>query len=148
MDGLTAQWKEGVERPEGAACSDYMGDMGEHAEEDRGRTAAMHANDTENMEYDTSGMGRGNVDEDVSESEWINDMDEAGWVPVNDAAAPAPTTAAPAPSRTKHINELGFDKFRGRLINHFNYMWQQRQVVWPSRTGTGIPYGWDQDMLV
>ena len=142
VDGLTAQWKHGVEPPDGAACSDYMGELGRHGQEDKAR--AVNEDSTVNMDYDTSAMGQGVIDEDITEEQWIEDMNEAGWIAANEVPQPERGAA----TTTKHINELGFDKFRGMLIKHFNHQWAQRKVVWPSRTGTGTPYGWEDDMVV
>ena len=50
------------------------------------------------------------------------------------AAAKAATEAAPVP-----LTSLSQDQFRNALITHFTYLWNNKQLVWPSRTGEMAP---------
>jgi hypothetical protein len=46
---------------------------------------------------------------------------------------PNPTTTVPGPGI---VRRLPFEYFRGRLVEHFDILYNQRKIAWPSRLGT------------
>ena len=38
-------------------------------------------------------------------------------------------------SVVRHINQIPFHEFRDIVINHFTTEWNNKTIVWPSRTG-------------
>ena len=127
MDGLTAQWKRGVEVNNGPS-SDFTGEMGNHSPEDIGQYGCG------TVTSDTSGMGPG---DSLDSATVVTEQDLSDW----ETAEPEVNEEVNEP-RVRWINDVGYEEFRSKLITHFNYLWDKRRIVWPSRTGVGAPNQW------
>ena len=94
--------------------------------------------------HDSSGMGPGSdlrrskdkddqsdkhdeSDEDDDASDEDDDASGSGQKPIVDTDG------------CIRVNSLTLESFRNRLINHFDILWRQNQILWPTRTGTEPP---------
>jgi DDE superfamily endonuclease len=126
-DGLHEEWNNGVP-------SDWEGDLGFHNSADVTTHAPfalhrLHASSYEQLRrYDTSGMGPGR---DLSSEQDVMDMDfnifHSGSIPY------------PGDIGIRVVKNLSLDYFRHRLVEHFNILFRQGKIQWPSRTGVQAP---------
>ena len=82
------------------------------------------------LAYDTSGMGVGN--------------DVAHPSPTNDEGCPThpdpiPPYYAGDNRQNRRVRDLSFDYFRGRLVEHFDILYQDNRIQWPTRMGGQNP---------
>ena len=129
-DGLNKEWERGV-------ASDYQGELG-----------LIRTNDLEELpshfrrhEFDMSAMGRGeDVNTDVLSPEQLAAAAADGGIEVE--ASPEPEgeeNALPIASTAIPVNKMRLDTFRNRLVEHFDILFSQNKVTWPSRTGQSLP---------
>ena len=132
-DGLAREWENGVP-------SDWEGEMGEHNSSDVSKFAPNFAvrrlnNPQLRRNYDTSGMGVGSDREedgdDQSEDEGISDdrSDERNY---NDRRSENQTVV-------RKVSDLSFHFFRDRLVEHFDILFQQNKIRWPTRMNEDPP---------
>ena len=86
------------------------------AENPRDALAGMHG-------YDQSGMGAGSED---------------GTIPLASVEEAEEEVPVRASSRTC-VRKMKRDDFKARLIEHFDILWEKKQIKWPSRTGSAPP---------
>lgn len=77
--------------------------------------------DRAQREFDTSGMGVGS-DLGVQSTSLPAAVPEEG----ENVDVPGPT----------QVCKMDLETFKSKLINHFDIMWKQRRIVWPSRDGS------------
>jgi len=74
--------------------------------------------------YDTSGMGVGIDVNEADERHPVDlDSDDSDSVLVTDCIELRP------------VSELGLGFFRSRLVEHFDILFKQNQIQWPTRRG-------------
>ena len=121
-DGLSETWAEG-------GVSDWQGEIGLH-----------HENDVSDTTYDVSGMGHGN--------DRIEDEDEFGPDFENDSGHSEINNGISTTENFLEVNELDdfqyvrnihYSTFRQKLVNHFDILFQQNKIRWPTRTGKLMP---------
>jgi hypothetical protein len=118
IDGLDREWEKGI-------ATDWEGELGEHNSGDVSNFAVCRLRSPqERRRYDSTGMGPGN-DRDGD--------DDDGGDPGDPGELPVPMTAGPGPLI---VRRLPFEYFRGRLVEHFDILYNQRKIQWPSRLGT------------
>ena len=118
-DGLNATWERGIN------ISDYLEDLGRHDAADAGRFVPLvfaRANDP--TLFDPTGMGDG------GDPEY-----ERGVTALRAEAASTSASASTPTGDVRVVREMKLVDFRKRLIEHFNILWRQRRVQWPSRSG-------------
>ena len=118
-DGLDDQWD----------MSPYMEDMGHHDDDDLERFMGCRRVSRRHREFDSSGMGPGSdrvmtsgssAEEDETElSRLLFTDDDESW----DGA--------------RKVRNMTLEKFRSKLVEHFDILWKQNKIQWPSRTGLG-----------
>ena len=108
-DGLSETWAEGGE-------SDWEGELGLHNE-----------NDISNIHFDLSGMGVGN-DRSYFENDPEKDSDEESTFQDNDVN-----------NEFQFVRAIHHNTFRQKLINHFDILFTQHKIKWPTRTGQVVP---------
>lgn len=112
VDGLNDEWENGV-------SGDWEGEMGQHDIED---VPLIFQRVGGGLDFDFSGMGSGGDDSDEAR--------HFGSGPGGAGAGGATAAAGAIPVRT-----LGLEEFRRKLITHFDILWKQKKIVWPSRNG-------------
>ena len=122
IDGLDEKWENGIQ------TSDWTGEMGNHDFEgidaEIPNAIARLSTNLEPRNYDLSGMGPGEDEVDPGYSVLLDHgMDGAG-----------PDETEPG-SEVRVVNTLGLGFFRSRLVEHFDILWQQNAIKWPSRRG-------------
>ena len=122
-DGLSTEWNRGVP-------SEYEGEMGQIRTDDL-EELPVHSRD---RRFDISGMGRG------------NDFDPLAGSPEQASPEQGTTDGEPAAhveenteESTVFVHKLRLETFRKRLVEHFDILFTQNKVKWPSRTGESIP---------
>ena len=110
-DGLADRWETGE-------ASDWQGDMGLH-----------NAADINDVHYDRSGMGIGNdfTNEDDSGDEMETNLSEDKSITTSQSTS------------FQYIRKMNHDSFQEKLINHFDILFQDNKIKWPTRTGTVPP---------
>jgi hypothetical protein len=116
IDGLDEQWG-----------SEYEGDMGLHDQDDLSHMppqirAWLESRNLDPREFDVGGMGVG------------EDWDAGGrgggsWSQGQQRIPPEHE----GPVRV--VRNLSLQFFRSKLVEHFDILWSQRRIVWPSRRG-------------
>jgi hypothetical protein len=127
IDGLDEKWIEGV-------SSDWEGDLGnfDSAEDVQENIpfALRRLHGTQPLRnYDASGMGPGNdrfEDSPDYEEEPEQEHGRLGVGLIDEAGAIV-------------VRHLSFDKFRDKLVKHFDILFQNNQLQWPSRHGRFAP---------
>jgi hypothetical protein len=116
IDGLDEKWVDGVR-------SDWEGTLGHHEDQDAIRNvpfAIQRLNVTcpNARTFDSSGMGPG---------------DDADPQAVHDGLLPlvVDNNNSTAPDGARVVRHLSLDYFRSKLVEHFDILWQQKNVVWP-----------------
>ena len=124
-DGLAENWLDG-------ARSDYLGDMGLHN--------PIYNN---NIHIDYSGLGNGNDrvengnDELSDDEEWsINSSSIDNTINNNNNNV---NNNASDNISYKIVRKLEYSYFRTKLIEHFDILFQNQQIVWPTRIGYKKP---------
>ena len=111
-DGLAENWEQDQR-------SDYEGELGSFANFD----------EISNADTDFSGMGSGNdriVDNNIN-----NEIDEATdttFIDENNSIEGCTS-----------VNSVPHDLFRSKLVDHFDILFNEQQIKWPTRTGTITP---------
>jgi DDE superfamily endonuclease len=133
IDGLDVRWEAGV-------SSDWEGELGQLNGNDveqfaSSRTRApfaiqrLHsvlAGDeviARYRNYDTSGMGPGNEGDSVPQNVRLEEPDPNENASIYEATE----------NGVRAVRKLSLEYFKGRLIEHFDIMWQKKQIVWPRR---------------
>ena len=127
VDGLDDRWEQGVP-------STWEGELGDFEEGDVRTHAAPSAIQTLNSpaefrNFDLSGMGAG------------NDCDENSSLTCEaDDTVPA-VSAVTETSSDEPISVIGLSQkhFKTKLVNHFDILFRQNKIVWPSWTGLPVP---------
>ena len=117
-DGLAENWMDG-------ARSDYLGDMGLHN--------PIYNN---NIHVDYSGLGHGN--DRIEHCDLSDDEESAASTSTNNNNN-VNNTAGDTNLRYKVVRKLDYVYFRTKLIEHFDILFQNEQIIWPTRTGYDIP---------
>ena len=120
-DGMDSTWRAGIP-------TDWEGEAGEHDPDDVIRHInpvfrIQNINVDELRRYDTSGLGFGS---DVSPDETDLFQDETSNVfdMYNDDH-----------NAIRSVKNLSFEVFREKLVDHFNILFEQNKIVWPTRLG-------------
>ena len=120
-DGLSAEWNTGVQ-------SDWQGVLGQHESDDVNKhmpeLIRRSLPEDALLAYDTSGMGVGN---DVAHPSPTNDE----GCPIH--PDPIPPYYAGDNRQNRRVRDLSFDYFRGRLVEHFDILYQDNRIQWPTR---------------
>jgi hypothetical protein len=119
-DGLDEQWEFGVP-------SDWEGELGEHNSSDVSAHLPNFALERlrtpgERRAYDTSGLGPGN-DRDTAATDNQSNDDTVSEDHIAGSEG------------VRHVPNLSFEYFRGRLVEHFDILFIQNKIKWPSRLG-------------
>lgn len=82
--------------------------------------------------HDHSGMGYGNDRHERQHCpvEAATDEEDDDTVEDNDA-----NDLCDRENNIKHVSNISYIEFRNKLINHFDIMYQRREVKWPTRNG-------------
>lgn len=115
-DGLNERWEEGVD-------SDWQGELGQHDPDEVCDHVPFAINRLNNLDsgarrYDTSGMGHGSDFIDVPDDD--DDADEEQEEVVDDDGAIL-------------VRTMNYDKFRSKLVEHFDILFEQQRIRWPRR---------------
>lgn len=145
VDGLNARWEQGVP-------SDWEGELGLHDIEDAyrfvpdimNRISDRACRTGRNYEsFDASGTGPGDeildeyAENDVRARLSAGRRGVGGGVEARSGdVQPCEGDGAIAP---RSVRAMSMREFRAKLIEHFDIMWQRREVQWPSRTGRAAP---------
>ena len=126
-DGLDKEWENGVP-------SDWEGNLGLHCESDVFRYLPVGENDDndQNMalrRFDTSGLGVGND---------VNRDDSASSDP-SDGDGSALEIGASEQRGIRVVCKLSLQFFRSKLVEHFDIIFKQNRIKWPSRNGLATP---------
>jgi hypothetical protein len=134
IDGLDSRWEAGV-------SSDWEGELGQlngndvelfasrHSREpfaiQRLRSVALAGDEliANYRNFDTSGMGPGNEDDGAPLHVRQEEPDPNADVTVNEATE----------NGVRVVRKLSLAYFKERLIEHFDIMWQRKQIIWPRR---------------
>jgi hypothetical protein len=122
-DGLNVRWYCGVK-------SDYEEDLGQHSANDAASNQMNVNADLSQFGYESQGGRLVLQEETAAYSDSIVDAMES-------------TVVLHHVPHVTAIRSLSLPVFQRTLIVHFNYLWNRGQISWPSRTGEGRPYGWD-----
>jgi len=120
-DGLSDRWQQGIP-------SDWEGSLGDHNENDVMEHVPNFAlNRLHNPSaYDQSGMGIGDdVTREPDDTGFVNDNKQHNSPEVCDGCVV--------------VQSLTFDQFRARLVEHFDILFHQKKIQWPSRCGVNLP---------
>ena len=117
-DGLSGEWENGV-------TSDWEGELGEHNSSLVFDTLPfslrrLAVTDSELRRYDSSAMGRG-TDYDSIVGDEYDDHD----------VQPDPVDR----HQVQLVCHISLDFFHGCLVEHFDILFKQGKIHWPSRTG-------------
>jgi hypothetical protein len=120
-DGLDELWQNGV-------SSDWEGDLGLHNSLDVAEHAPTFAlrrlkSPEERRGYDASGLGPGN-DRDIVTPDDPSDDDIISEDPVVGSVG------------VRYVPRLSYGYFRSRLVEHFDILFTQNKIKWPSRLGS------------
>ena len=130
VDGYDEKWNNGLK-------SDWLTELGNFEFNDVVRAAPNFAlarleNPSQVKEFDTSGMGQGS---DCDQSLTCHEIEEEQTY--NDADHNDPVTRQATPNVQNEditiISNLTQDEFRDRLVVHFDILFHQHKIVWPSR---------------
>jgi hypothetical protein len=139
IDGLDDKWEQGVPSIwEGELGNFEEGDVRNHA---LPSAIQMLNSPAEFRNFDLSGMGAG---DDCDETSSIN------CEVVDTAPAISGSTESPIASTESSSDEpisvlsLSQNSFKNKLINHFDILFQQNKIVWPSRTGVQTPVWYNE----
>jgi hypothetical protein len=132
IDGLDDKWEQGVP-------SSWEGELGNFEEGDVRHYALPSAIQTLNStaefrNFDLSGMGAG---DDHAETSYVN----------CEVVDTAPAISASTESQTDgpiSVLSLSQNYFKNKLVNHFDILFWQNKIVWPSRTGVQAPVWYDE----
>ena len=129
IDGLDDEWIGGVR------TSDWTGSMGEHDFEgvssEIPNAIARLSTNLDPRNYDISGMGPGSDDIGVPNHQVHLDLGLDSYVPGPSAYVPG--------TEVRIVNQLGLGFFRQKLVDHFDILWRQNRIVWPTRKGAQCP---------
>ena len=117
VDGLSEKWRDGVP-------SDW-----ETSENPVPNAIQKLLNPNQRRRNDLSGMGHGN-DFDKNDDNEMNDVSDVEEDEEENIHIPIPNNSDNGPIR---VRDLSLNEFRRRLIVHFNIMFHQNKVVWPTR---------------
>jgi hypothetical protein len=129
IDGFTGEWKNGI------LVSDWLGELGDHDNDfSLDDTAVPNAikrisTNLNFRNYDTSGVGLG---DDALHDAILNDLecDEIESTKNNDDESTVSTTNK---SGKRVVHKLGLTFFRQKLVEHFDILFNNNQIQWPSR---------------
>ncbi len=103
----------------------YLGEEGHHHSDDVSYFTAGASN---SPLYDTSGMGVGSdfvlANGDLS-TDWEGDQDVEDALDDNNSV--------------REVHKMSMRMFRAKLIEHFDILFQQNKIVWPTRFGNKHP---------
>ena len=74
--------------------------------------------------YDLLGMGPGPDVAGNDDERYNDDLDRM-----------APQECSVPPGEVRVVKDLDLGFFRSRLVEHFNILWKQGKITWPSRRG-------------
>ena len=124
IDGLDDKWELGVP-------SDWEGSLGEQEEEDITNIAALRRlnNPEAARHFDSSGMGYGNDrQEDENDDSDVDSASDSESIAESDVQHTDDEYIIP-------VRNLSFNTFRQKLVNHFDIMYQRKEIVWPKNKG-------------
>ena len=117
VDGLSEKWRDGVP-------SDW-----ETSDNPAPNAIQKLLNPNQRRRNDLSSMGHGN-DFDRNDNNEMNDVSDVEEEEEENTCSSIPTNSDNGPIR---VRDLSLNEFRKRLIVHFNIMFHQNKVVWPTR---------------
>lgn len=134
VDGLDARWEEGVR-------SDW--DVGACDEEDMIPDAvARLRHPVKQRNYDLSGMGAGSDGYTEHENSCDPAPDRNNHSTTEEHCRGARDHGGDTfVTRVQVVRNLSLRDFGSRLVTHFNIAFNQNEIIWPRRTGTGQPAG-------